>query len=241
MVILILVIGFSVNFADTNYKIKYICEGSDFETPVYIISSKIETPVVMIMSGTHGNEPAGIAAVKKMKDNINIQKGTLIFIPNANIIACEKEMRSYPEGINLNRVYPGKKDGNDVEKIAYEIFNLMKSFHVDFLFDLHESREFYKINPQNYGQTIVLDCYDDDFLKICSGIQERLNRDISNEQEKFEILIKPIEGCATYAASCQLGIPSFTFETCRKLPFPSRVAIQETLIKMVLEHVGLME
>ena len=109
-------------------------------------------------------------------------------------------------------------EGNAIEKIAYEIFNMLKSYQVNFLVDLHESREFYKNNSQNYGQTIVLDCYDNELLGIVSSFAEELNKKILSDEEKFEILIKPIEGCVTYAASCQLGVSAFTFETCKKIP-----------------------
>ncbi|MEA2021004.1 MAG: succinylglutamate desuccinylase/aspartoacylase family protein, partial [Candidatus Caldatribacteriota bacterium] len=132
--------------AASSAETKYICIGTDFETPVHIIKTETRKPVVMIIAGTHGNEPAGIAAVNYLKDSLNIKKGTLLMITRANILACKKEVRNYPKDVKLNRVYPGNKRGNGVEKIAYEIFNLMKSHDIDFLIDLHESREFYKIN-----------------------------------------------------------------------------------------------
>lgn len=213
---------------------KYICRGTDYETPVYIMKTDTRKPVVMINAGTHGNEPAGIAAVNFLKDNLRIKKGTILLIPNANILACKKEVRSFPKDINLNRVYPGNKEGNSVEKIAYEIFNLMKRYNIDFLIDLHESREFYKVNSQNYGQTIVLDCCDDFMLEMCLSIADELNEEISSYNEKFEVLVKPIEGCATYTASCQLNIPAITFETCKKLPLSRRIENQIQFAKIVL-------
>lgn len=44
------------------------------------------------------------------------------------------------EARNLNRNYPGVKDGNLTERIAYAIINLIKTEEVDFELDMHESR-----------------------------------------------------------------------------------------------------
>jgi len=238
LILLILCISYSA--ADSITETKYICFGTDFETPVYILKTETRKPVVMIIAGTHGNEPGGIAAVNNLKDNLNIKKGTLLMIPRANILACKKEVRSFPKDINLNRVYPGNKQGNDVEKIAYEIFNLMKIYDIDFLIDLHESREFYKVSSQNYGQTLVLDCCDDSLLEMCLSIIDELNEEIISPKEEFEVLVKPIEGCATYAASCQLSIPAITFETCKKLSLSKRIEKQLQFAKIILFRYNLL-
>ncbi len=232
--LMLLILFISHPAAASTIETKYICIGTDFETPVYIMKTETKKPVIMIIAGTHGNEPAGIVAVNYLKDNQGIKKGTLLMIPNANILACKNEVRSFPKDINLNRVYPGNKQGNSVEKIAYEIFNLMINYDIDFLIDLHESREFYKVNSQNYGQTLVLDCCDDSLLEMCLSVTDELNEEIINPKEEFEVLIKPIEGCATYTASCQLSIPAITFETCKKLPLSKRIKKQLQFTKTVL-------
>jgi len=111
-------------------------------------------------------EKAGIKATEYLKENINIKKGTLIILPRANIFACEENVRCFPPEINLNRVYPGNPQGNSIEKLASGIFNLMKRYDIGLLVDLHESVEFYKKNPKNYGQTVVIDSDDDIVISI---------------------------------------------------------------------------
>ncbi|GAJ23457.1 unnamed protein product, partial [marine sediment metagenome] len=58
--------------------IEYICAGTDYETPVYIIKTDYKEPAIMVVAGIHGNEKAGIKATEYLKENINIEKGTLI-------------------------------------------------------------------------------------------------------------------------------------------------------------------
>jgi len=188
----------------------------------------------MIVAGTHGNEKAGIKAAEYLKENIEIEKGTLIIIPKANILACEENVRCFPPEINLNRVYPGNPQGNSVEKLAYEIFNLMKRYNIGLLVDLHESREFYRVNPNNYGQTVVIDSDDDFLFELSSFLVEEMNQGIIEDSNKYQVLVDPVKGSTAYCAHHQLDIPALTFETCRKLPLSFRIEEQIKFVKIML-------
>jgi hypothetical protein len=224
--------SYQITLASTT-SVKYICAGTDYETPAYIIQTQVKKPAIMFIAGTHGDEKAGIKATQYLKDNIDIKKGTLIIIPRANILACKKSLRCFPQNINLNRIYPGNLQGNSVEKVAYEIFSLMKSYNIDLLIDLHESIDFYKKNPKHYGQTIVIDSDDDYLFNLSSSIVEEMNEDINNSN-KYQVIVDPIKGSTAYCAYYQLNIPAITFETCRKLPLSLRIKEHIRLMKIIL-------
>ncbi len=214
--------------------VEYICAGTDYETPVYIIKTDYKEPTIMIVAGTHGNEKAGIKAAEYLKDNLHIEKGTLIIIPKANIFACEENVRYFPPEINLNRVYPGNPQGNSVEKLAYEIFSLMKRYDISLLVDLHESIEFYRQNPKNYGQTVVIDSNDDYLFELTSFLVEEMNQGIIEDGNRYQVLVDPVKGSTAYCAHHQLGILALTFETCRKLPLSFRIEEQIKFVKIIL-------
>jgi len=214
--------------------VESICVGTGYETPVYIIKTDSKEPTIMIVAGTHGNEKAGTKAAEYLKDNIKIEKGTLIIIPEANILACEKAVRNFPPDINLNRVYPGNPQGNSIEKLASKIFNLMKKYDINLLVDLHESIEFYKKNPKNYGQTVVIDSDDDCLFELSSFLVEEMNKGIKEDSNKYQVLVDPVKGSTAYSAYYQLGIPALTFETCRKLPLSFRIGEQIKFVKIIL-------
>jgi hypothetical protein len=46
---------------------------------------------------------------------------------------------------NINRSYPGRKDGNMTEQIAHAILELINSQHIDIAFDLHEAAPEYPV------------------------------------------------------------------------------------------------
>ncbi len=214
--------------------VEYICTGTNYETPAYIIKTDYKEPLIMIVAGTHGNEKAGIKAAEYLKDNLHIERGTLIIIPKANILACEENIRCFPPEINLNRVYPGNPQGNSVEKLAYEIFNLMKKYDIGLLVDLHESIEFYRKNPKNYGQTVVIDSNDDYLFELGSFLVEEMNKGIIEDGNKYQVLVDPVKGSIAYSTHHQLGIPALTFETCRKLPLSFRIGEQIKFVKIIL-------
>ena len=214
--------------------VEYICAGTDYKTPVYIIKTDYKEPTIMIVAGTHGNEKAGIKAAEYLKDNLHIERGTLIIIPKANIFACEENARYFPPEINLNRVYPGNPQGNSVEKLAYEIFSLMKRYDIGLLVDLHESIEFYRKNPKNYGQTVVIDSNDDCLFELSSFLVEKMNQRIIEDGNRYQVLVDPVKGSTAYCAHHQLGILALTFETCRKLPLSFRIDEQIKFVKVIL-------
>jgi hypothetical protein len=214
--------------------VEYICTGTDYETPVYIIKTDYKEPTIMVVAGTHGNEKAGIKAVEYLKENLRIERGTLVIIPKANILACEKNVRYFPPEINLNRVYPGNPQGNSVEKLADEIFSLMKAYDIGLLVDLHESIEFYRKNPKNYGQTVVIDSHDYYLFDLSSSLVEEMNQGIIEDSNKYQVLVDPVKGSTAYCAYHQLGIPALTFETCRKLPLSFRIEEQIRFVKIIL-------
>ncbi len=86
-----------------------VCEGSIWETRYYVIDSNESGPVVMIVGGVHGNEPAGSRAAEQIR-HWEITKGKLIVLPRANDPALKKESRLMPDlskGLgNLNRNFP---------------------------------------------------------------------------------------------------------------------------------------
>ena len=117
-------------------------EGVDEGTiiPISIINGETPGPVLTLFAGIHGTEYVPIIALQKLVKEISPGElsGTLILVHVANIPAYINRA-SYDGPVdkkNLNRVFPGKKDGTNSERIAYALSNeiLDKS---DYFIDLH--------------------------------------------------------------------------------------------------------
>ncbi len=99
----------------------------DTETkiPVTIINGKNEGKTVLITAGIHGGEyPCIRTAIELARDiNPEIVNGQIIIIHPVNMQAFkDKSAGIVPEdGKNINRVFPGDKNGTISDKIAYVI------------------------------------------------------------------------------------------------------------------------
>jgi succinylglutamate desuccinylase len=69
---------------------------------IFVLDSEINGPSVSIFSGVHGNELAGIEAVKKAIEKVKIKKGKVYFV-FANEEAILRNTRYVQK--NLNRCF----------------------------------------------------------------------------------------------------------------------------------------
>ncbi|WP_304517257.1 succinylglutamate desuccinylase/aspartoacylase family protein [Cecembia rubra] len=119
------------------------------DLPVYIKRAKEDGPVVLISGGVHGDEINGIVAVRRMLEEevIHPVKGTIIFIPLVNIYGFLSNSRTFPDGRDLNRSFPGSKRGSLASQIAYILMNDVIPM-VDFGLDFHTGGRMLSNYPQ---------------------------------------------------------------------------------------------
>lgn len=108
--------------------------------PVTVFHGKAEGPVLGLIAGIHGNEYPPIIAMQRLPQliDLNLLKGTIIIVHMANVNAFFKRSVFYnpADGKNLNRVFPGSKDGTISECIAHVISTEIIP-RCDFLVDIH--------------------------------------------------------------------------------------------------------
>jgi predicted deacylase len=106
--------------------------------PIIVSRSKIEGPVVLFSAGIHGDEINGVEIVRQLiAKKINKPKrGTIICIPIINMFGFINMSRQFPDGRDLNRVFPGSKKGSLAGRFAYHILTEIMP-HVDYAVDYH--------------------------------------------------------------------------------------------------------
>jgi len=222
-----------------------------YSTPAFIFDSGKDGKTVMILGGTHGNEPAGYEAalrILKLAEKNPPKKGKLIILPLANrqsVINYERRI-PVPDGVediergNLNRCYPGKENGLPMEQMAFEITRMAKENKVDVFIDLHEARYFHLNTPKEsnrkkgLGQTIIY-YPNEESSWIVMNLLDDINEKIDNKDEKFSALEQPILHSAAWWAGKEMNIAAFTFETMRKLEIEKRINYQIKLVRPTLE------
>ncbi|PZD78483.1 succinylglutamate desuccinylase/aspartoacylase family protein [Mesonia sp. K7] len=124
--------------ARINFNTAKLFTGSIVEVPIIIERSKKPGPIVLITAGLHGDEINGVEIVRQLiAKQINKPKiGTIICIPVVNIFGFLNQSREFPDGRDLNRVFPGSKKGALASRFA---FHFMKKILpvADFCLDFH--------------------------------------------------------------------------------------------------------
>lgn len=167
-------------------------KGTGGDTSVYVMTGEQPGGKVLILGGTHANEPSGYMAATTFIENAKVESGTVFVIPYANhsamthndagegspqyftlttksgertfrfgsratnpihqwpdpdvyVHASSGQQLSGSETRNLNRGYPGKKDGTLTERVCYGIVELIKQENVNLTYDLHEASPEYPV------------------------------------------------------------------------------------------------
>jgi len=108
------------------------------DIPIIIERSKTDGPVVLFSAGIHGDEINGVEIVRQLiTQKINKPKiGTIICIPIVNMFGFVNKSRDFPDGRDLNRVFPGSKKGSLASRFAHYIIEEIMPL-VDYCIDFH--------------------------------------------------------------------------------------------------------
>jgi len=96
-------------------------------------------PTVLLTGGNHGDEYEGPIALMKLMAGMPALaiSGRLIVIPALNLPAVLNGSRTSPlDAVNLNRAFPGKRNGSLTEMIAHYVDTELFT-RADFAFDIH--------------------------------------------------------------------------------------------------------
>ncbi len=121
-----------------NFNIAKLYTSTKVEIPIIIERSKKPGPTVLITAGIHGDEINGVEVVRQIiSKKINKPaKGSIICIPVLNVFGFLSMDRFFPDGRDLNRVFPGTKNGSLASRFAYQFINEILPA-ADFCMDFH--------------------------------------------------------------------------------------------------------
>ncbi len=182
----------------------FAVNGEPYHLPVYLINGAEEGPTLVLTGGVHAAEYASIAATLELGQTLDPKeiKGQVIILPVINQAGFPvRSIYVNPmDGVNLNRVFPGKADGGISEQIAAWVFeNVMKK--ADYFIDLHggdlvEALAPFTIFPETGDEKV-----DQDSLALA-------------EVFGIEYLVRKVGGSgSTFSAVAAAGIPAILVES----------------------------
>ncbi|WP_306351439.1 succinylglutamate desuccinylase/aspartoacylase family protein [Flavobacterium sp. '19STA2R22 D10 B1'] len=121
-----------------NMEIAKLHTMTKLKIPIIIERSTIDGPVILFSAGLHGDEINGTEIVRQIitKKVNKPKRGTIICIPIINIFGFVNQSREFPDGRDLNRVFPGSKKGSLASRFAYYLMQEIIP-NVDYCIDFH--------------------------------------------------------------------------------------------------------
>lgn len=123
---------------EINFNIAKLHTATIIEVPVIIERAKKPGPTILFTAGIHGDEINGVDIVRQIiSKKINKpKKGTIICMPILNVFGFLNSSRSFPDGRDLNRVFPGSPNGSLASRVANRLMTEIIP-DVDLIIDFH--------------------------------------------------------------------------------------------------------
>ncbi|MBC58666.1 MAG: N-alpha-acetyl diaminobutyric acid deacetylase DoeB [Confluentimicrobium sp.] len=106
--------------------------------PVTVVRNG-DGPTALLTGANHGDEYEGPIALQRLAHELQPEEisGRVIIVPYMNFPAFRAATRVSPiDGMNLNRIFPGRADGSATEKIADYFHNILVPM-ADIVLDYH--------------------------------------------------------------------------------------------------------
>lgn len=111
---------------------------TEIDTPIHVFRGTERGPVLLVMAGLHGDELNGVEAIRRLitKDKLQPKRGTVIAIPVLNVYGFLNFSRDVPDGKDVNRSFPGNKNGSLASRVAWHFMEEVFPF-INYGLDMH--------------------------------------------------------------------------------------------------------
>jgi predicted deacylase len=125
-------------FVELTINIARLPSRTQIDTPIYIYRGVEEGPVLALTAGMHGDEINGMEIVRRILDvgHNRVKRGIVICMPVINIYGFLNYSREVPDGKDVNRSFPGNKNGSLASRVAYHVTHDILPF-INYGIDFH--------------------------------------------------------------------------------------------------------
>ncbi len=136
--------------------------GTVIEIPIFSYKSKKPGPTLLLMAGMHGDEINGVEIMRRVLSQklYKVNAGTVICVPVFNVFGFINFSREVPDGKDVNRSFPGNKNGSLASQFAYFLSSEVLP-NIDYGIDFHTGGKLINNHPQirammNDEETVAL-------------------------------------------------------------------------------------
>jgi uncharacterized protein len=208
--------------------------------PLYVFEAEQPGPTALIQAGIHGDEIAGVHALQEMlEDGIRPTRGRLLVCPVMNPRAYRARQRAAPDGLDLNRCFPGDADDPAWERrLARTFMDLVEDERPALMATLHESTKRYdpSADRPTFGQTLVYGV--EPMPAILGRTIDRLNARFTSAEERWDPQYFPVSTSSTEVIVDAIGCVGICVETWMGFEERHRIDMQKAVVELLLDDVG---
>jgi uncharacterized protein len=125
-------------FKEININIARLPSRTQIDTPIYVYRAIEPGPTLALTAGMHGDEINGMEIVRRIIDagHNRVLRGTTVCMPIINVYGFLNYSREVPDGKDVNRSFPGSKQGSLASRVAYHMTHDIIP-NIDFGVDFH--------------------------------------------------------------------------------------------------------
>lgn len=96
---------------------------TQIDTPIYVYRAPLDGPTMALTAGMHGDEINGMEIVRRIIDtgHNKVARGTTVCMPIINVYGFLNYSRDVPDGKDVNRSFPGSKNGSLASRVAWHM------------------------------------------------------------------------------------------------------------------------
>jgi predicted deacylase len=195
--------------------------------PVMVARGAEPGPVFGITAAVHGNEVNGVRVIQRLFRDTDPKslRGALVGVPVVNALAFLELSRTFgADGFDLNRIMPGRPNGNAGEVYAHNVLQRLVA-KLDYLVDLHTA-SFGRVNS----------------LYVRADLSHEPSRELAMQQSPEIIVHNEAKDGTLRDAAMEIGVVAITVEVGDPLRF-QRKLIRSSLIGLenMLDDVGMID
>lgn len=198
--------------------------GRPLRLPLLVARGRRDGPVFGLTAAVHGNELNGIPVIHGLLGSINLANlaGTIVAVVAVNVPGVLARRREFPDGRDLNHLFPGRPDGSASEVFAHRLMQrVIRQF--DLLVDLHTA-SFGRVNS----------------LYVRADMTDPVTARMAYLQRPQIIVHNPPVDGTLRGAAQGIGIPSITVEIGNPHRFQrDYIKRSRTGLRAVLSHAGM--
>ncbi len=125
-------------FKEININIARLPSRTQIDTPIYVYRAPEDGPTLALTAGMHGDEINGMEIVRRIIDagHRKVLRGTTVCMPIINVYGFLNYSRDVPDGKDVNRSFPGSRNGSLASRVAYHMTHSIIPF-IDVGVDFH--------------------------------------------------------------------------------------------------------